>query len=204
MAHYYLLVGAGGCGKSTVQRNLRLRWDGVFSSEDHQVIPSKDVVVAGRILFRNGKKLIKLPGGDSYQFDRSELFTLDKMGVSKVLWEQYDVPTTVIQDLLTLGHKVTIIHLRNPLEVCIARREHRSPRSTGNMLPYYPAETEWQDKRDAKVTAWGVAVVYVDCDGLRSRCETVEKIMGIKPVHDNVALTDELNVDAFLALFFGE
>jgi len=189
LAHFYLIVGVCGSGKSTLERNLRLRWSGTLSSGNYQTIPDMDVTVAGRVLFRDESKLLKLSGGDAHQYDWSILTDAEYQCTGRVIWERFDSPPNkILVSLVNSGHAITLLHLNTDLAVGIARRDARSPKGTGNSRTYYLADPEWQAKRDIIMSNLGIEVVYVAIDDLRSRCEFVEQLLSITPVYDKVLI----------------
>jgi len=186
MAHYYFLVGPTAAGKSTTDRNLRLRLSGELHSGIYQKIPEQDVVFAGRVLFNNGKKVLRFSGGDATGYKRQYLLDAWKEA-SKVIFEQYRVSMSAVVEILRRGDDATFFHIDITRDLIKARlRKLNHPHADDCNYPYdRPVDLDFQERRDARLSDLGVQVIYLDGD-VRDRCRFIESTMGLEPRYDYV------------------
>jgi len=191
---YYFLVGSTAAGKSTTERNLRLRLAGVIKTGDHQVVPEQGLIFAGRLLTKNGKKMLRFSGGDATRWTWDKLIEAKKFGneicpaeYDKVLYEKYNVTDWVVEELVKAGHSITVFHIDIPRPIAVKRLQSLDhPAATDPKHPYYrPGDQDYQARRDKLWSSMGVDIHYV-CADLRERCQIIEGAMGVVPLHDHV------------------
>lgn len=195
MAKYYFLVGSSAAGKSTTERNIRLRMTGYLLPGDHQVATEQQLVFAGRVLFNSGKKVLRFSGGDATGYQWESLLNAIKYAnvikpsilYNRVIFEKYHVPIKRYEELVRAGHDITVFHIEVDPELAKLRLDGLDhPGAFNPHHPYYrPNNLEYQEKRDAQLADIGVQVVYVGGD-VRDRCEFIEEYIGLFPMNDYI------------------
>jgi len=201
MAKYYFIVGSSAAGKSTTERNLRLRLSGELSLDPSQHIPDKDLIFLGRVIFANGKKVLRKSGGDSIWY-KWELLLEAANKANNIIFEKYEVPLSVYELLMIEGHDVTLFHILIDKQVAVDRLVHIKHRNAHKLdrIYYKPGESAYQKARDKQLREWGVNVVYLSGD-LKQRCSTIEESIGVIPMYDNVVYDFEDSLEDILHRF---
>lgn len=186
MSKFYFIVGSSAAGKSTTERNLRLRSSCELSNQLLQHVPDQDLVFVGRVAFANGKKVLRKSGGDSIWYDWSILDTA-LLYADKVVFEKYEVPPSVYKKLVNAGHDVVLFHILVHHDIAVNRLIHLEHRNAfkEDRIYYKPGDPEYQSTRDNKLADLGIQVVYLEGD-LKSRCKFIENYMDISPKYDHV------------------
>lgn len=194
MAHYLFLVGPTAAGKSTTERNLRLRLTGELKSGLYQFVPDQGLVFAGRVLFNRKRKILRFSGGDATGYKKEYVLQAlqageEEYGVkfNKVIFEQYRVSNALVEELVSKGEDVTFLHIDIDRDLIIDRLialDH--PKAEECNPPYdRPVDKDFQEKRDQYLAGLGVQVIYIGGDVLE-RCQFIERMLGLTPKYDHV------------------
>jgi hypothetical protein len=211
--HYFVIAGSTAAGKSTTERNLRLRLTGELALGEHQPLPEQGLVFAGRVLYNSGKRVLRFSGGDSTSFQRDNwknLFDareiankLKEGSYSKVIFERYHLTEWVVRELIARGHKMTWFHLEVPRELAAARlRKLDHPKADSPKHIYYnPGKPEFQKERDAYLAELGVQVIYLYED-LPKRLAFIEDCIGVTPQYEYYLYDFQDSVESIYQRFF--
>lgn len=191
MSHrVFFIVGSSAAGKSTVDRNLRLRLTGKFHKGSYQPVPSMDLCFVGRVLFENGKKVLRLSGGDATKFEKLEAAVENLVDQKTLIFEKAHIPFWLPKKLIDAGHEVTAFHLlvdQKEAQRRLQKLNHPSADKLDTFPAYRPGHEDYQKNRDAKWAEIGAQVIYVD-GPLRDRCKFIEDTIGVRARYDHVLL----------------
>ena len=204
MAYIYFIVGSSGSGKSTVEKNIRLRQANKFEPGYYQYVEDQDLLFVGRVLHESQKAVLRFSGGDGTGFEylfnavpRHEyLTTVDEFppqvaGPStKIIMEKYHIARYVPERLVEEGHSVTFIHIKVTWDQVRSRLEklgRSSAKKTPDTYQYFrPLREEYLHQRDIELAALGIPVRYVNNDDLETCCKAVETYLQIEPKYPGV------------------
>jgi len=192
----YLLTGSSGAGKSTTDRNLRLRAFGEFVTGDTQLY-SDNLMFVGRMLYSNGSAVLRLSGGDSTS--PSMLVDLVDYDIN-LFYEMAILPTNVLVSLSEVA-EVIMLNLEEDPAVIVERNTLRGHRSCAKIdlsnLDVYPGEKigfhayrplykNWIARRDQFCDDHGIRVLHLCNLDLLERCRVIEEMIGITPLYDKI------------------
>lgn len=183
---YYAIVGQTASGKSTVEKNLRLRWSGDISGGNFQRI--NNILFCGRVL--SSRDLFLRFGGSeatNYNWDyviNPEKYVSDYFDT--IIFEKYTIPFHLLDTLSKKGD-FTIFHFEvdNSIsEMRLKSLNHPNPSRDSN--PFYASGTKrFMNKRDLFASERGVSVVYISGDA-RDKCMFIEKQLNVMPLYDYI------------------
>lgn len=203
MAHYLFLVGPTAAGKSTTERNLRLRLTGELESGLYQFVPDQRLVFAGRVLFNRKRRILRFSGGDATGYKKEFVLQALQVGeeeynvtFNKVIFEQYRVSNALVEALVKRGEEVTFLHIDVNRDLMIDRLialDH--PKAEECNPPYdRPADKDFQERRDRYLAELGVQVVYIEGD-VKDRCQYIERMLGLTPKYDHILYDFDSSLD---------
>lgn len=202
MSKIFFIVGSSASGKSTTERNLRLRIAGQFEPGKFQKVDGCDLIFVGKVLFTDGSHVLRLSGGDTIPFDL--LFEIaHEYPRSTLVFEKVHIPEYVIHRLDRERHAMTFCQLQVHPDVARQRliRLHHPSALKDDFHAYRPLRSAYLEKRDAFLKARGIPVHYID-GTLIERCRALEVILGIEAICDYVLYDFVDPVDVIYQLFY--
>ena len=202
MSRIVFIVGSSASGKSTTERNLRLRIAGQFEPGRFQEVDGCDLIFVGKVLFTDGSHVLRLSGGDAIPFEL--LFEVSrKYPRSTLVFEKVHIPEYVIHWLNREHHAMTFCQLQVRPDVARQRliRLHHPSALKDNFHAYRPLRSAYLEKRDAFLQARGIPVHYID-GTLIERCRALEVILGVEAICDYVLYDFVDSVDVIYQRFY--
>jgi hypothetical protein len=202
MSRIIFIVGSSASGKSTTERNLRLRIDGQFKPGKFQEVDEHDLIFVGKVLFADESHVLRLSGGDTIPFD--VLFEATEMYPdSTLIFEKVHIPEYVIDQLHRESHTMHFCQLHVAAEVAkqrLIRLRHPSALKE-NFHAYRPLKDEYLLKRDTCLREHGVRIDYIG-GTLIERCRILESIIGVQASFDYVLYNFVDSVDTIYQRFY--
>ena len=202
MSRIIFIVGSSASGKSTTERNLRLRLDGEFKAGSYQKVDGAELVFVGKVLFADSTHVLRLSGGDTINFDvlseATELYPDHTL-----VFEKVHIPEYVIDRLYRAQNVMHFCQLQVAPEVARARlvRLHHPSALKDDFHAYRPLRSHYLAKRDAYLSARDIPVTYID-GTLIERCRQLESVIGVTAQFDYVLYDFVDSVETIYARFY--